>query len=113
MEDHYYAKPKSATRTLFNLSVIACLLLVGFSVFYYLVIFLPGQERSKKEYIQNQKMLTDSCLKIVEQSYKDNWNKNCKSKNLEPNCNLPSTLAESIENNRKQLRDECYKRYPQ
>lgn len=98
-------------RATFNLSVIATFLLIGFSVFYYFVIFLPGKERVKEEEMQTRKIQLSDCLQRVEQNYKENWDKNCKTKNLEPSCTLPSYIANSVEDNRKQLKDECFKRY--
>lgn len=96
---------RSYMRTTFNFSVIIALVLISFSVFYYLTIhpFSSTKERETK---------ITSCLNKVEGNYKDTWDKYCKSEGLASGCNLPTSLADSADNNRKQLRDECYKRYP-
>ena len=104
-------------RTIFNWSIILAFLLIGFSVFYYLVIFLPNQaqqkvEQQKKEqelknqlFLFNNKAL-DSCLQDVN-SRQQTAVQDPKFKNLSR-----EDLKILLDQFSKQ-KDECYKRYPQ
>lgn len=104
------------------LSVAA--LIVALSIGYYFVIFLPQKEQEKiqqekqkntamEEKKTNEKLLLNYCLEDAEKSYNYNWNKTCSTQRLEDECNLPSNMADSIDNYRKQQKDECFKKYPQ
>lgn len=73
-----------------RLGLVGAVLLVAFSVFYYLVIYLPGKEnqkietqrleveQQKKEKELKQESLS-SCLTSADESYTNNWNNECKS----------------------------------
>lgn len=103
-ESEYH--PTLTLRTIFNLSVIATFLLIGFSVFYYFVIFLPGREKDRQ-------LMINSCLEKAYEGYKARWNSTCKLEGLEKDCTLKTDRSEIINNHHKDLKDECYKRYPQ
>lgn len=99
-------------------------LIVAFSIGYYFVIFLPQkeqariqQEKEKKTAIEekeaSKKLLLSYCLEDADKTYSYNWDKACKTRGLKDECSLPSETADSIENYRKQAKDECFKKYPQ
>lgn len=115
MEEHPYSRPKSAGRSLFNLSVTLCFLLVGFSVFYYFVIFLPGKEKGRIQQEEtkqmNRQLMIESCLKTAYDGYKARWDSTCKLDGKKEGCTLPRYRSEIIEAFHKELKDECYKRY--
>src|SRR3989344_7463930 len=90
-----------SARAIFNFSIILAVLLIAFSVFYYFVIF-PSKSSKERE-----TKVTD-CLIKVEANYKQTWDKYCKSEGLNSGCKLPVNLADAADNNRKQLREECY-----
>jgi len=103
-------------RTIFNWSIILTFLLIGFSVFYYLVIFIPSKEQSKLdlqkqeqqtknlEKSTNSKLLQD-CLNDVNQRF---------SKILEDyKGKLDNQAAKLILDEKNNQKDECYKRYSQ
>lgn len=117
MKEENVYHPTLTIRTLFNLSVIAAFLLIGFSVFYYFVIFLPGKESGRiqqeetKEQDRQQKI--SMCLKQSYTLYKEKWNSTCKLDSLKEDCTLPKYRSEDINTYHKDLKDECYQRYPQ
>lgn len=117
MEQQQYYSPRSSTRSLFNLSVIATLLLIGFSVFYYLVIFLPGKEKDRVEQQRSESLTKEtrlnSCFNQAYDSYVDRWNSTCKLDGLKEKCSLPTSRSELINTYHKDLKDECFKKYPQ
>lgn len=113
MEQQEYYRPRSNTRSLFNLSVIITLLLIGFSVFYYFVIFLPGKEKSKDAQIKENEIKLYTCFNQAYSAYNDRWNDTCRLDGLKEKCNLPTYRSELINTYHKELKDECFKKYPQ
>jgi len=61
-------------------------------------------------YFSRQSSL-DDCLENVARNYDRDWNMQCKAKKLENNCELPRFLAETIEKDRANRSDTCFKRY--
>lgn len=102
-------------RKTFNLSVIITFLLIGFSVFYYLVIFLPGKENTRLQQEeakqQDRQQKISLCLKSAYEMYHDRWNSTCKLDGKKDDCTLPTYRSEVIEAFHKDLKGECYKRY--
>ena len=109
-----------------KLSIIAGMLLISIAIFYYFVIFLPQQEKLKlkrqnirqdaEEYKKsyNERML-DACLGDAYTSYINTWNENCKTAGInhkDSGCSLPISLADSHARYYKDLKEECFKRYP-
>lgn len=97
-------------------------LIVAISIAYYFIVFLPQKEKdkvaqaaeakqaeTKKE--ERDRLLLDSCLKDVERDYTANWSRVCSEEGLEAECQLPGNKATAIENNRKQYRDDCFRKY--
>lgn len=111
-EENVY-HPTLTIRTIFNLSVIAAFLLIGFSVFYYFVIFLPGKENTRIQQQEGRQQNINVCLKQAYDMYKNKWNSNCELEGLEKDCKLPKYRSEDVNVYHKDLKDECYKRYPQ
>lgn len=117
MEEQPYHEVKIGTRTIFNYSIILTILLIGFSVFYYFVIFLPGKEKS--QIVQQEAKEKDRqykislCLQQAYDMYRNRWNSACKLDGKKDDCTLPTSRSEVIEAFHKDLKDECYKRYPQ
>lgn len=119
MGEHYYSRPKSATRTLFNLSVISFFLLIGFSIFYYLVIFLPSKEQAKVDLQkQEQQAKTTQAVKnsLLLQQCLDDVNKKVSDpkftaaiKGVKVNSPEAKVVLDLI----NQQKEECYKKYPQ
>ena len=103
-------------RTIFNWSVVLTLLLIGFSVFYYLVIFLPSKEQSKIE-LQKQEqqikttqseknsVLLQQCLDAVSQKFSTALKENKTPINNE--------TAKIILDESNKQKEECFKKYPQ
>ncbi|MCK4554431.1 hypothetical protein KAU19_05755 [Candidatus Parcubacteria bacterium] len=90
-----------------RLSIIIGVLIISFSVFYYLVV-LP--ENSKKD--------LDNCLKEAKEKYNQEWKESCRYLGEEldedGSCEtLPSESAYWLRENYMQLMDKCFKQYPQ
>ena len=117
-----------------KLGIIASVLLVSFSVFYYLVVFLPRREEARKELQKqeqireemeridklNQAIMLDKCLLAADKDSKANWAAACRTESrrrlgldTSSNCSLPLPLADRVNTLHKESRDECYKEYPQ
>lgn len=119
MEEEHYYKSRNRTRTIFNYSVIFAILLIAFSIFYYLVIFQPQknaqqlqqqlQLESVDSYRQtsDQKMLSD-CLDGVNRKFSDP-----KFQEVIKGVKANSEDAKVILDLLKQQKEECYKKYSQ
>ena len=113
-----------------KLVLLLAALATAFSVFYYLVIFLPEKERTRIELERelaateaakeaseeadrqfNQSML-EACLADAESDYNSNWDGECKSQGLSKDCRLPQYNADSIDDTRSERKDDCFKQYP-
>jgi len=174
----------------FKLSIAVAVLFIGVSVGYYLVFFIPNNEKSKveradykeqqkiqeqqeREFQQEQKARTNAtllqqCLSNAVKAYNENWKTNCidvaqktEKANTDWNkkclsdrqinyndclarygavlgtsscqeflkigncdatfgtvdysadCSLPKTRADSLDEQLKDAKNECYKLYPQ
>ena len=92
----------------FKIVSIIAILIVAFSVFYYLVIFIPQKERARE-------LKLEDCLNRAEKLYSpeevDELLEIC-NKSTDPyRCGL--SLEEEIKEGRKEAKDECFKKYPQ
>ncbi len=117
-----YALDMSNNRNTFLLAVSA--LIIALSVGYYFVIFLPQTEQEKinlQKQIQTEtenkrnsdRVSLSSCLDAANNASHENWNKYCEIEGLKKDCNLPSYQSEKVNNYTKELKDECFKKYPQ
>lgn len=59
----------------------------------------------------NKQPAIDLCLKTAETNYISDWNKTCKSNNLNDNCTLPNVQAERLDKLRTENRNLCITRY--
>ncbi|MEI6153438.1 MAG: hypothetical protein WCQ90_05055 [Deltaproteobacteria bacterium] len=104
--------------------IIICLCVITFSVFYYLVIFLPKNreavrkaeqaEKVRKELKESQSKLDyDACRRGVEIAYGSNRESTCKRLRKGPDCSLPRSMYERWDRFRKEGNEQCYKVYLQ
>ena len=96
-----------------KLSIIASALLVGFSFFYYFIIFLPQRERARIEKAVEMEEKRNICLQAAAAAGSTLWNAACFELGREESCQLPSELADPMDENLRYVRDECFKKYPQ
>lgn len=61
----------------FQKIVLVCLMIIAFSIFYYLVIFLPSYQNKKLEFMSSNKKL------YGDESFLDPWSKNELMKDLD------------------------------
>lgn len=102
-------------KNLFLLAGTLSFLLIAWSIFYYLVIFLPNIENLKieqtNERIKKNEESLDNCLKDANEKKREhiklNWTET-KDGNIRTTDDVLK-MAESIKENSI---DSCYKRYP-
>lgn len=61
---------------------------------------------------QAKKMILASCLSSAYNSFESLWNEECEKQELEKKCDLPKWVADELNSEYQQLKDECYKKYP-
>ncbi|GEM_PF-5741237 len=102
-----------------KLSTIIGILLVSFSIFYYLVVFLPQknnqqiEQKTQTEILKTYSQITNQqklqeCLDDVNKRVSDPKFSEA-MKGVKVNSNEAKVVLDLI----KQLKDECYKKYPQ
>lgn len=105
-------------------TIIIAILLIGVSIFYYFVIFLPQNHREVIE-LQNQKeQKLNDCLAETQKQFELAWDSTCsngigdwinKCQGVqEEDCNeciLPDEESKRLNSILKDSRDECFKKY--
>ncbi len=61
---------------------------------------------------QAKKMILASCLSSADSNFESLWNEECGEQGLEEKCDLPKWVADELNSENQQLKDECYKKYP-
>lgn len=113
-------KLKNVAILIFTLSF----LIIALSVAYYLVVYTPQQERVKLEtQKQNEKVAAeekrqrksdlDFCLILAGSSTSSFWDSECEGKGLGKDCLLPTYNADRVDTYEKNLKQDCFKKYPQ
>lgn len=69
------------SNTLVSLSLVVAIFLIGFSIFYYLVIFLPQKERRAQE-TKAQEQIPQALLENIKQEAKENQANNTQTRQL-------------------------------
>ncbi|MDO8512036.1 MAG: hypothetical protein Q7S57_02085 [bacterium] len=128
---------KLNTNDLLKYSLALSSLIIGMSVAYYFVVYIPQKdkierdvaeknlqlqikkERDEKEEALTQKkgnlILYTGCLGAVERDYMINWNRNCPVSGIdtkEENCSLPDHIVKNLEDFRKNETDSCSNDFP-
>jgi len=62
-----------------KITVMLVSLMVGFSVFYYFVIYLPGLENKKEARKAQAKLKYERCISSAQMNYDANWAAACES----------------------------------
>ncbi|MBR4003179.1 MAG: hypothetical protein IKI95_03815 [Clostridia bacterium] len=83
-------------------------------------ITVENQKLDYKEKIRQEKIreaeenetLRNVCLDSASDDYDRWWNSSCKARGLKKDCSLPSHQADSYNKAYKNLKDECFKKYP-
>ena len=77
-------------------------LLIGFSVFYYSVIWIPAHQKRLEDYLSR-------CLELSSQGYAWQWNNYCSQLKLPENCLLPPEYEDAVKKWSNEAKDACYK----
>ena len=83
-------------------------------------ITVENQKLDYKEKIRQEKIkeaeeneiLRNVCLDSASDDYDRWWNSSCKARGLKKDCSLPSHQSDSYNKAYKNLKDECFKKYP-
>lgn len=105
-------KEKNSIDKITRLGLVGALLLVAFSIFYYLVIYIPGKESQKVEAQKletelaeqaeyDKKIELETCITNAEVSYSNNWNAECKSQGK-----LSASCIKLLDTNYEEYRKE-------
>jgi hypothetical protein len=100
-------------------------LIITLSVAYYPVIYIPKRETAKLE-LEKQKQTDlstqqalvraqlDTCLISADAAKYEFWNKTCKDVlGKKEDCLLPQYNADRVEDYGKELKEDCFRKYPQ
>ena len=100
-----------------TVSVSISLLIVAFSVAYYLIYYLPKKQNTEMniniEYKQKQQELLSNCLAEIESWYQERWDRRCKNLNKGENCALSSEDVSFLNVWTEGKKGDCFKQYPQ
>ncbi|MCK4592458.1 hypothetical protein KAT63_03425 [Candidatus Parcubacteria bacterium] len=77
-----------------------------------LLFEIEKKEKAEKKAEESMANL-DICLISADKNYTNYWNKECERLGKEIDCILPESITINAGNFRKQLKDECFKKYPQ
>lgn len=133
-------KGKITLDKIFKLGILLVILLAGFSIFYYFVIFLPQKEEAKlelqkeaslrealieqqkldlqqeeqenaKKELTTQRALLNYCLNTAEESGKNALEAVCPSGTCKEGTDI--SFFQTLDQYIKEMKAECYKKYPQ
>jgi len=121
--------------------LVFSVLLAAFSLVYYYVYFLPQKEsiqleleikqieleKQKQEQLERQleedrkerekirernRYLLEECLKQAYDEHRESWDMECEGLGMKKGCRLPYLHAEREDKLYKELREDCFKKYP-
>ena len=61
---------------------------------------------------QAKKMILARCLSSAKSSFENIWNQECGEQGLEEKCDLPKWVADEVNSEYQQLKEECNAKYP-
>jgi len=128
------------TRRRMWIAVTWSMMVASAAVAYYFFLFLPEQHRITLEYRKEEQELRerlekarleqeqsfredaaqekrdealrlDSCLSDAEHNYVAGWDRECYDRNEGRDCRLPNETAAQLNEQFKEARGECFKRY--
>ena len=101
----------------FKIIMAFTMFLIGFSVLYYFVIFLPQKFKKQRARELTNEILLEKCLHETTEIYKEKWNNYCKIDGKEiredGTCLLNTERAETLGKQLDKIKNECFKKYPQ
>ena len=63
---------------------------------------------------QKKVKLLEDCLSDADWFFRTRWNSACETQKLAKDCGLsPSSLVNTLEDYRRELKNDCYQKYPQ
>lgn len=128
----YYAQGINNTMSNFFRAVLAIsIILIALSISYYFVVFIPNKEKYRLE-LEKQKIqaeqqkytngvkekqskiiLLNKCLDDAHESLSKDWDAQCKVQGKQSECTLQSFVSDKLELRYKEIKEECFKKYPQ
>lgn len=95
-----------------KISIAVAIVLIGVSVFYYFVIFIPQGRTEQEATASSTQAALNDCLNQAQADYQNYLSINCTDEGSDYKCEgygtNPSFQAQTILNNEK---DQCFKQY--
>jgi len=118
------AKRKLNNNLYYTAIIIA--LILGMAIAFYgyfnyrakIDLFKLQEEKEQEKIIQEetvkseQERKREECILEAMSKSHDSWNKQCESRSLERDCQLPQTLWERSDEKQKIAKENCIKMYP-
>lgn len=98
-----------------NLTYVVVALILGLAVLGFGWMNIQYKEKSAQkqtEQMEIRQVQVNYCLTSVEKLYHSHWTTSCRNEGLSEGCTLPISVAEAIEEARRDNREDCFKRYP-
>lgn len=96
---------------IFAISVITTIIVIGLSVFYYFVIFIPHNEKAKLDFAKQQQLALDNCLQDAENRYQAAWESECKDLDFIKGCRLGKDLTERVDKLKTDIKEDCFRKF--
>ena len=97
---------------LFKIVAVFSLLLIAFSLCYYLLFFLTGREHKWWETARGRERAVIACLGEAQESYQQQWDNACQRIDEGKNCTLLTDTAAIMDARLVGWKDEFFRRYP-
>lgn len=105
---------------IFRVIATICLCLIAFSVFFYLVIFLPSEKRAERAeaakraeaarlFLVEKENSYKACVKEVRDAYASDWDETCRLYRKPANCALARVHSERLDALKSEKEDRCLK----
>lgn len=98
-----------------KIAIIIGILSISLSVAYHYVVYIPDRDAKQLLIEQrekaNKELDLQLCLDNANSQYLLDWNNYCKLENKPDDCNLLANHAESVEESRSEMKDNCFKQY--
>lgn len=73
---------------------------------------LEEERKEEKAIRERNRYLLEQCLENAFEYYSNYWDKHCEELGKEKDCSLPSYYVERLDKLYKEMKDDCFKKYP-
>jgi hypothetical protein len=104
-------KNKWDINTILKLSVAVAVLLIGLSIAYYFVIYIPSKDKAKEKEMNFQRYYNqvryNACIEGAEEAYHQRWQGYCNANKLGKDCSIPVIFANDFQEQLRKDKEEC------